>query len=73
MLMPGDRVELTCGNCQLICHPDKDIRKERYKLLTESGVIVQNPDGTLEAVSPEEAAKRLAEMRPEDRALYKEI
>jgi hypothetical protein len=73
MLMPGDRVELTCGNCQLICHPDKDIRKERYKLLTESGVIVQNPDGTLEAVSPEEAAKRLAEMTPEDRALYKEI
>ena len=73
MLMPGDRVELTCGNCQLTCHPDKDIRKERYKLLTESGVIVQNPDGTLEAVSPEEAAKRLAEMRPEDRALYKEI
>ena len=71
--MPGDRVELTCGNCQLICHPDKAVRKARYKLLTESGVIVQNPDGTLEAVSPEEAAGRLAEMRLEDRALYEEI
>jgi hypothetical protein len=35
-LMPGDKVELTCGNCQLICHPDKDVRKKRYKLLTES-------------------------------------
>ena len=72
-LMPGDKVELTCGNCQLICHPDKDVRKKRYKLLTESGVIVQNPDGTLEAVSPEEADKRLKEMKPEDRALYEEI
>jgi hypothetical protein len=72
-LMPGDKVELTCGNCQLICHPDKDVRKKRYKLLTESGVIVQSPDGRLEAVSPEEADKRLAEMTPEDRALYEEI
>ena len=72
-LMPGDKVELTCGNCQLICHPDKDVRKKRYKLLSESGVIVQSPDGSLEAVSPEEANKRLEEMKPEDRALYEEI
>jgi hypothetical protein len=71
--MPGDKVELTCGTCQLICHPDKDVRKKRYKLLTESGVIVQSPDGTLEAVSPQEAAKKLEEMKPEDRALYEEI
>ena len=70
--MPGDKVELTCGNCQLICHPDKDVRKKRYKLLTESGVIVQNPNGTLEAVSPEEADKRIKEMKPEDRSLYEE-
>ena len=71
--MPGDKVELTCGNCQLICHSDKEVRKKRYKLLTESGVIVQNPDGSLEAVSTKEADKRLEEMKPEDRALYEEI
>jgi hypothetical protein len=71
--MPGDKVELTCGNCQLICHPDTDVRKKRYKLLTESGVIVQSPDGRLKAVSPEEATKRLKEMKPEDRALYEDI
>lgn len=41
--------------------------------MTESGVIVQNPDGRLQAVSPEEANKRLEEMKPEDRALYEEI
>jgi epoxyqueuosine reductase QueG len=71
-LMPGDKVQLTCGNCQLICHPDKDVRKERYKMLVESGVIVQNPDGSMEAVSPEEGKKRLEAMDPETRALYEE-
>lgn len=72
-IMPGDRVELTCGNCQLICHPDKNVRKRRYKMLVESGVVVQNPNGTLEAVSPEEAKKRLASMSAEKRALYEEV
>jgi epoxyqueuosine reductase QueG len=72
-LMPGDKVLLTCGNCQLICHPDKEVRKRRYKMLVESGVIVQNPDGSLEAVSPEEGKKRLEAMSPEMRALYEEV
>lgn len=71
--MPGDRVELTCGNCQLNCHPAREVRKKRYKLLTDSAVIGQNPDGRLEAVSPEEAIKRLEKMKPEVRALYEEI
>jgi epoxyqueuosine reductase QueG len=69
-LMPGDRVELTCGNCQLICHPDKTVRKARYKMLVESGVIVEHPDGTREAVSVEEAKEHLACMPPEQKALY---
>ena len=72
-LMPGDKVELTCGNCQLICHPDKDVRKRRYRMLVDSGVVVQNPDGTLEAVSPEEAKKRIAAMDPDTKALYEEV
>ena len=71
--MPGDKVQLTCGNCQLICHPDKEVRKRRYKLLTESGVIVQGPDGSCRAVSPEEAKKRIDEMDSETRALYEEV
>jgi len=65
-------VELTCGNCQLICHPDKEIRKKRYQLLTESGVIVENAAGTREAVAPEEAKKRLEAMDSATRALYEE-
>jgi hypothetical protein len=47
--------------------------KKRYKLLTESSVIVQSPDGCLEALSPEEAIKSLEKMKPEVRALYEEI
>ena len=34
----------------------------------KSGVIVQNEDGTLEAVTPEEARKRMDAMEPERRA-----
>ena len=69
-IMPGDKVGLTCGNCQLICHPDKEIRKQRYKMLVESGVIVQNPDGSLEAVTPGEAKKRIDAMDDATRVLY---
>ena len=60
----------TCANCQLICVPDKQERKRRYKLLTRSGVVVQKPDGTLEAVTPDEARERLSRMPDEVRALY---
>jgi hypothetical protein len=42
-------------------------------MLTQSGVIVENTDGAREAVSPEEAKKRLAAMDPATRALYEEI
>jgi epoxyqueuosine reductase len=69
-IMPGDKVELTCGNCQLICHPDREVRTQRYKNLVESGVIIQNPDGSLVAVEPEEAKKRIAKMDADTRALY---
>jgi epoxyqueuosine reductase QueG len=73
VIMPGDKVELTCGNCQLICHPDKEVRKRRYKMLVASGVIIQNPDGTLKAVTPQEAKERIAKMDEGTRALYELI
>ena len=64
------RISLTCGNCQIVCVADKEERKRRYKALTESGCVVQNPDGTLEAMSSEKAAERVAAMDDETRALY---
>jgi hypothetical protein len=42
-------------------------------MLVESGVIIQNPDGSRETVSPEEARKKIAAMDPETRALYEEV
>jgi hypothetical protein len=66
----NDKLYTTCGNCQIVCVPDKAERKKRYELLANGGVIVQHEDGTLEAVSNEEAQIRLAAMEPERRALY---
>jgi epoxyqueuosine reductase QueG len=69
--MPANRkINFTCGNCQLICHPERDERKRRYKLLTESGVVVQHEDGRLEAVAPDIAEKYVSELPDPKRAMY---
>jgi epoxyqueuosine reductase len=54
-------------------NPDKEVRKKRYKMLTKSGVIVENPDGSREGVSAEETKERLTAMDPETRALFEEL
>ena len=72
-LIPGARMEYTCSNCHFVCHPDKEIRKARYRMLTESGVVIQEPDGTLRAVSPEEAKEYIKSMPPERRKLYESV
>jgi epoxyqueuosine reductase QueG len=64
------KLYLTCGQCQLVCVPDLEQRRRRHRLVVESGVIVQNPDGSLEAVHPEQAQRRLAAMPPDRRELY---
>jgi epoxyqueuosine reductase len=66
-------MEYTCSNCHFVCHPDKEVRKARYKMLKESGVVIQEPDGTLKAVSPEEAKKYIESMPPERRKQYESI
>jgi epoxyqueuosine reductase len=69
-LIPGNRINFTCNNCSLVCHRDKETRKRRYRMLARSGVVIQDADGTLEAVSPGEAIRRLAAMPTERRGLY---
>lgn len=71
-MMPGNKLEYTCGHCQLVCHPDKAVRVRRHKMLTESGVVVQNPNGSREAVSTDVAIQRIAAMSPEIRALHED-
>ncbi len=72
-MIGGRMLNVTCGNCQLLCHPDREERKRRYKMLRTSGVVIQHPDGSLEAVSPEIARKHLSEMPPKQRRLYKRV
>ena len=69
-LVPGNRLDFTCGHCQFVCHPDKAVRNRRYKMVIESGVVIQEKDGNIRAVSPEEAKRHLAAMDAETRALY---
>lgn len=54
-LTPGNKLEFTCGHCQFICHPDKKIRLERYKMITKSGVVIQDANGRLHAIKSDEA------------------
>jgi len=72
-LIPGSRMEYTCSNCHFVCHPDKEVRKARYRMLIESGVVIQEPDGTRRVVSPEEAKEYLKSMPLERRKLYESI
>ncbi len=72
-ILMDSKLILTCGNCQLICHPDKDERKKRWRWLVTGGVVVQDEDGTLRAVPPAVAKKHMAAMPPERRALYEEV
>ncbi len=72
-LMPGTKLWLTCGNCQLICHPDKAVRKERYDMLQQSGVVIQEQNGSLRAVSPQESDAHVAAMDPSTRSLYMKV
>lgn len=69
-VMMRKKLLLTCGNCQLVCHPDREVRLRRHKLLTESGLVVQRGDGRLEALPPEEARQYLDALKSEARAIY---
>ena len=66
-------MEYTCANCQLVCHPDKEVRTARCKMLIESGVVIQEADGTRRVVSPEDAKEYLNSMPLGRRKLYEFI
>ncbi len=61
---------LTCGNCQLLCWPDASDRKENYRILTSTGVVIQESDGNLRRVSPEEGESYVQGLEEERKSLY---
>lgn len=71
-LLMKKKLYLTCGNCQLICTPEREERKRRFKSLTESGVVIQNQDGSLDVLSPQAANERMASLPANSRVLYED-
>jgi epoxyqueuosine reductase QueG len=66
----GANLNMTCGNCQIVCWGEKRKTAANLKLLHSSGCVVQPPDGTLRALPAEEAARTFSEMDSRHRKLY---
>lgn len=70
--VPEHKMQYTCSTCQFICHPDKEIRKSRYKLFKKSGVIVEDEKGNRKAVSPDKAEKIIENISKVNKDLYRD-
>lgn len=66
----GRDLSTSCGNCSLVCHPDRKERDDRVATLHQSGVVVQHDDGDLEAMPAKEARAYLDAMPVERRRIY---
>ena len=47
---PKERLTATCGNCQLVCWGERKEREYNYRLLTDSGEVVEGKDFSFEVV-----------------------
>ena len=66
-------IQLTCGNCQFVCAGNPKETAQRYKILVNSGCVIQKEDGTLE-VFPTDKAKEIFNSMPikSQRLYYKD-
>jgi hypothetical protein len=53
---------LTCGNCSLVCGPSIQESAERYRLLTQSGLVVRGADGNMVNVPTFEEAVEIRQL-----------
>ena len=67
-----DRVNIMCSACNLVCHPEREVRAKRVKMWRQGGVVVQHEDGHLEAMPAEDAKEFVTALPAERRALYEE-
>ena len=67
---PGIDVRLTCGLCQNICWGNPKDTAKNYKLLTNSGCVIQNPDGSIVILPPEEAEEYFKTLPKKHQKLY---
>jgi len=63
-------VQLTCGNCQIICWGDRVENAKNYKILKNSGCVIQKENGELLVFPPEKAKEEFEKMNPRHKRLY---
>jgi hypothetical protein len=67
---PGINIRLTCGFCQNICWGDPKETAENYRILTESGCIIQNVDGSIVVLPPKEAEQHFESLPKKHQKKY---
>ncbi|MFB0564012.1 MAG: epoxyqueuosine reductase [Candidatus Lokiarchaeia archaeon] len=68
--LPGVNIGITCGMCQNICWGSEEDTRENYRLLTNSGCVLQRENGNIIVLPPDEAQKVFDEFPPEHRRKY---
>lgn len=68
--LKGVNMRLTCGCCQIVCSNDKEARNENYRLLKNSGCVIQRKNGDVVVLPPDEAVEEFKKMDPAHRELY---
>lgn len=60
LVRPREDTLVTCGNCSIICLETAEKRKQLWRLLTHSGVVVEGEDGQPVVMPAEKAEEYLA-------------
>ena len=68
--LPGWNIHLTCGMCQNICWGNPEDTRENYRLLTNSGCIIQRENGEILVLPPDEAQRAFDEFPENHRLKY---
>ena len=63
-------IQLTCGNCQFVCAGNPKETAQRYKILINSGCVIQKEDGRLEVYPPNKAQEVFESMPIKQQRLY---
>ena len=66
----GHDIQLSCGNCANICFGDPKETAKNYKILTNSGCVVQKENGEIMVLPAEEAENAFKAMNPKHQRLY---
>ena len=63
-------IQLTCANCQLVCAGNPKETAQRYKILVNSGCVIQREEGNLEVFPPDKATEEFEKMPIKHQRLY---